>query len=72
MANRHALFQTTMGDFRVELFETRAPKTTANFVSLVEKGFYDDLVFHRVIADFMIQGGCPEGTGRGGPGCGRR
>jgi peptidyl-prolyl cis-trans isomerase A (cyclophilin A) len=68
LANRHALFQTTKGDFKVELYETRAPKTTANFVSLIEKGFYDDIVFHRVIADFMIQGGCPEGTGRGGPG----
>jgi peptidyl-prolyl cis-trans isomerase A (cyclophilin A) len=68
LANRHALFQTTKGDFKVELFETRAPKTTANFVSLIEKGFYDDVVFHRVIPDFMIQGGCPEGTGRGGPG----
>ena len=68
MANRTALFQTTHGDFRVELFEARAPITTGNFVELIEKGFYDDLVFHRVIDGFMIQGGCPQGTGTGGPG----
>jgi cyclophilin family peptidyl-prolyl cis-trans isomerase len=68
MPNRHVQFQTSRGDFRVELFESQAPKTTANFVSLVQKGFYDTVVFHRVIADFMIQGGCPQGTGRGGPG----
>lgn len=68
MANRTALFETTHGDFRVELFEGRAPITTGNFVELIEKGFYDDLVFHRVIDGFMIQGGCPQGTGTGGPG----
>jgi len=68
MANRNVHFQTTRGEFVVELFEDRAPRTTANFASLVEKGFYDGIVFHRVIADFMIQGGCPEGSGRGGPG----
>jgi len=50
------------------LAEDEAPNTVANFVNLAEKGFYDGIVFHRVIADFMIQGGCPEGTGRGGPG----
>ena len=68
MANRHVQFETTSGNFLVELFEEQAPQTTSNFISLVEKGFYDGIVFHRVIADFMIQGGCPEGTGRGGPG----
>ncbi len=68
MANRTALFETTHGDFRVELFEARAPITTANFVELIEKGFYNDIVFHRVIDGFMIQGGCPQGTGTGGPG----
>jgi cyclophilin family peptidyl-prolyl cis-trans isomerase len=59
---------TNRGDIVVELFEDDAPNTVANFVELAEKGFYDDLVFHRVIADFMIQGGCPQGTGTGGPG----
>jgi len=68
MANRVAHFRTSQGDFRVELFESEAPGTTANFISLAEKGFYDGTIFHRVIAGFMIQGGCPEGTGRGGPG----
>ncbi len=52
----------------VEFFEKDAPKTVANFVSLSEKGFYDGLTFHRVIPDFVIQGGCPNGDGRGGPG----
>ena len=51
-----------------ELYPAKAPNTVANFVSLVEKGFYDGLIFHRVIKGFMIQGGCPEGTGMGGPG----
>lgn len=68
MANRTVRFETNLGDFRAELFEERAPRTTENFASLVEDGFYDGLVFHRVIEGFMIQGGCPEGTGRGGPG----
>lgn len=68
MANRIAEFDTTAGTFKIELFEARAPKTTRNFIDLVEKGFYDGLVFHRVIKDFMIQGGCPQGTGTGGPG----
>ena len=68
MANRTAEFDTTAGTFRVELFEDRAPGTTKNFVDLVEKGYYDGLVFHRIIKDFMIQGGCPQGTGMGGPG----
>ena len=68
MANRTATFKTSMGEFTIELFEDKAPKTTANFIKLAEDGFYNGLIFHRVIADFMIQGGCPDGTGRGGPG----
>ena len=62
------LLRTTMGDVRIELFEAAMPGTTGNFRKLVEKGFYDGTVFHRVIAGFMIQGGDPEGTGYGGPG----
>ncbi len=68
MANRTANFKTNMGDFAVELYEDKAPITTKNFVDLIEKGFYDGLTFHRVIDGFMIQGGCPSGTGTGGPG----
>jgi cyclophilin family peptidyl-prolyl cis-trans isomerase len=68
MANRTANFKTNMGDFSVELYEDKAPITTKNFVDLIEKGFYDGLTFHRVIDGFMIQGGCPSGTGTGGPG----
>lgn len=68
MANRIARFDTNQGTFRIELFEDRAPVTTKNFIDLVEKGFYDGLIFHRVIDGFMIQGGCPSGTGTGGPG----
>ncbi len=68
MANRHANFSTSQGDFRLELFEDKAPITTGNFIKLAEAGFYNNLVFHRVISGFMIQGGCPQGTGRGGPG----
>jgi cyclophilin family peptidyl-prolyl cis-trans isomerase len=68
MANRNARFTTNHGEFTIELFEDRAPITTANFIELAEKGYYDGLTFHRVIRDFMIQGGCPQGTGTGGPG----
>ena len=68
MANRSVRFETTDGSFRVELFEDRAPITTKSFIDLVERGFYDGIQFHRIIEGFMIQGGCPEGTGRGGPG----
>ena len=68
MANPTAKFETTQGTFSLELFRERAPKTVANFVELAKDGFYDGLVFHRVIEDFMIQGGDPEGTGMGGPG----
>ena len=63
-----ATFQTSAGPIVVELHDDDAPKTVENFRKLAGDGFYDDLVFHRVIPDFMIQGGCPEGTGRGGPG----
>ena len=63
-----ATFDTDRGPIRVELAADKAPLTVANFVNLARRGFYDGLNFHRVIADFMIQGGCPEGSGRGGPG----
>ena len=60
--------QTDRGNITVEMFEDDAPNSVANMISLIEKGYYDGLNFHRVISDFMIQGGCPEGTGTGGPG----
>jgi len=63
-----ATFTTNKGEIRVELFADKTPKTVANFEKLAKEGFYDGLKFHRVIADFMIQGGCPQGTGTGGPG----
>lgn len=63
-----ARIQTRHGDIRIELFADKAPNTCANFEKLAAQGFYDGLKFHRVIEDFMIQGGCPQGTGRGGPG----
>jgi peptidyl-prolyl cis-trans isomerase B (cyclophilin B) len=63
-----ATIQTNRGVIRFQLFEDKTPNTVANFVKLAQKGFYDGLKFHRVIQDFMIQTGCPEGTGRGGPG----
>ena len=63
-----ATIQTTKGDIRLRLFPDKAPLTVLNFVNLSKKGFYDGLTFHRVIPDFMIQGGCPLGTGTGGPG----
>ena len=63
-----ATFTTSKGDIRIELHADKTPKTVANFEKLVNKGFYDGLKFHRVIEDFMIQGGCPQGTGTGGPG----
>ena len=59
---------TEKGNMKVELFEKDAPNTVKNFCDLAKKGFYDGLTFHRVIPDFVIQGGCPEGTGSGGPG----
>jgi cyclophilin family peptidyl-prolyl cis-trans isomerase len=63
-----ATMKTTEGDIVFELFDDAAPKTVANFTKLSEQGFYDGLLFHRIIADFMVQGGCPQGTGTGGPG----
>src|SRR5262245_59061273 len=59
---------TSEGPIEIELFPEDAPKTVDNFTKLAQDGFYDGLVFHRVIPDFMIQGGCPQGTGTGGPG----
>ena len=63
-----AVIKTAKGDIRVTLFPAEAPLTVANFVNLSQRGYYDGVTFHRVIADFMIQGGDPTGTGRGGPG----
>ena len=59
---------TNKGDIVFEMFDEDAPKTVGNMRDLAEKGFYDGLTFHRIISNFMIQGGCPEGTGTGGPG----
>ena len=64
----YATFESDRGPIKVELYPDKAPLTVANFVNLARRGFYDGLNFHRVIPDFMIQGGCPEGSGRGGPG----
>src|SRR3954452_5315076 len=63
-----ATMTTTHGDITIELFDEDAPKTVENFNTLANAGVYDGLVFHRIIKDFMIQGGCPQGTGTGGPG----
>lgn len=63
-----ATIQTAKGNMKVEFFEKDAPNTVKNFIDLSEKGFYDGLTFHRVIPDFVVQGGCPDGTGAGGPG----
>jgi cyclophilin family peptidyl-prolyl cis-trans isomerase len=63
-----AVFQTNKGNFEVELYNDLAPRTVDNFVSLVKKKYYDGTIFHRIISDFMIQGGDPTGTGTGGPG----
>ena len=63
-----ATMTTNKGDIRLELHDDKTPKTVANFEKLVGDGFYDGLLFHRVIDDFMVQGGCPQGTGTGGPG----
>ncbi|WP_051223420.1 peptidylprolyl isomerase [Conexibacter woesei] len=63
-----ATMTTSEGPITIELFDADAPKTVQNFKDLAGKGFYDGLIFHRVIRDFMIQGGCPQGTGTGGPG----
>lgn len=66
--NKKVLFHTNMGDITIELFSKDMPLTAGNFESLVNKGFYNGVIFHRVIDGFMIQGGDPTGTGRGGPG----
>src|SRR5690349_24635534 len=63
-----ATIKTKHGDIRIKLHDDKAPKTVANFEKLAKDGFYDGLMFHRAIEDFMIQGGCPQGTGTGGPG----
>ena len=68
MAERKIQFTTNKGVFVAQMFEEKAPQTTKNFIELTEKGFYDGIIFHRVIDGFMIQGGDPTGTGRGGPG----
>jgi cyclophilin family peptidyl-prolyl cis-trans isomerase len=64
----HAVLNTNQGAIELELYPAEAPKTVENFTKLAADGFYDGLTFHRVIPDFMIQGGCPLGTGSGGPG----
>jgi peptidyl-prolyl cis-trans isomerase B (cyclophilin B) len=63
-----AVMETNKGTIRLDLYPEETPVTVANFVNLVQRGFYDGLSFHRVIDDFMVQGGCPQGTGTGGPG----
>ena len=63
-----AIIKTNKGDLKLNLFYNEAPLTVSNFVNLSNRGYYDNLIFHRVINDFMIQGGCPLGTGTGGPG----
>jgi cyclophilin family peptidyl-prolyl cis-trans isomerase len=68
MSNQTATIETNHGVIELELFTDDAPETVANFTKLAGEGFYDGLIFHRVIPDFMIQGGCPHGTGTGGPG----
>ena len=66
--NRHAVIETSLGTIEIELFEDKAPITTANFIQLAESGFYNNIKIHRVIPDFMIQTGDPKGDGTGGPG----
>ena len=68
MSDLTAVFNTDRGPIRLKLFADIAPLTVANFVNLIQRGYYDGLKFHRVIPDFMIQGGCPNGVGNGGPG----
>jgi peptidyl-prolyl cis-trans isomerase B (cyclophilin B) len=65
---KKAEIHTQKGIMKIEFYEQDAPKTVQNFIDLAEKGFYDGLTFHRVIPNFVIQGGCPDGTGTGGPG----
>jgi len=68
MSNPTLTIETSKGTITLELFEDQAPETVGNFKKLAADGFYDGLIFHRVIEDFMIQGGCPDGNGMGGPG----
>ena len=68
MTNKTLEFNTNKGNFKIELYVDKAPVTTGNFIKLVDDGFYNGLIFHRVIPNFMVQCGCPHGTGRGGPG----
>jgi len=68
MGNKIAEFKTNMGRFKIELYKDKAPLTVGNFIKLVDQRFYNGLIFHRVIPGFMIQTGCPHGTGYGGPG----
>jgi cyclophilin family peptidyl-prolyl cis-trans isomerase len=68
MANPVVVFDTNNGTFKAELYQDKAPKTVANFMKLISEKYYDGVIFHRVIDGFMIQGGDPTGTGRGGPG----
>ena len=68
MTDKTAEFNTNKGNFKIELYGDKAPITTGNFIKLVDEGFYNGLIFHRVIPNFMVQSGCPHGTGRGGPG----
>ncbi len=65
---KKAIIHTDKGDMTIEFYHTDAPNTVANFIKLAESGYYNGLTFHRVIPDFVIQGGCPNGTGAGGPG----
>ncbi|MDG2226241.1 MAG: peptidylprolyl isomerase [Flavobacteriales bacterium] len=65
---KNAIIHTEKGDMKVEFYHDDAPNTVENFISLIEKGFYNGLTFHRVLPDFVIQGGCPDETGAGGPG----
>lgn len=69
MANRTAVIKTNKGTIKFELLEADAPKTTENFITLAQKGYYNGVIFHRCISNFMIQGGDPTGTGRGGASC---
>lgn len=68
MGSLSATIKTSKGEIKLLLHDDKAPITVANFINLAKRGYYDGLKFHRVIADFMIQGGCPRGDGRGGPG----
>ncbi|MDH4229002.1 MAG: peptidylprolyl isomerase [Nitrospirota bacterium] len=68
MSDIQAEFETTKGTIHVALYADKCPITVGNFVNLAQRGYYNGLKFHRVIEDFMVQGGCPEGSGRGGPG----